>query len=120
MLLRQHRALEVQLDALEAAIQSSTDYAAILEEVQVLLDEHYAAEKPLLMELKKQSPRIAAKMITQHAEVLEIGGHLDVARAGCQTDNALRLVRRFHAMAQHNIIEEERDVFPVAARCFDF
>ena len=122
MLLRQHRALEVQLDALEAAIQSSTDYAAILEEVQVLLDEHYAADEPLLMELKKQSPRIAARRDhdatrreSWRSAVIWMsrGPHVE-------TDDALRLVRRFHAMAQHNIIEEERDVFPVAARCFDF
>ena len=30
----------------------------------------------------------------------------------------LALARRFHAIAQHNIIEEERDVFPLADRCF--
>jgi hypothetical protein len=85
-----------------------------------LLDEHYAAEKPLLKEVAKHSARIAAKMTTQHAEVLEIGEHLDVARAGCRDDDALRLVKRFHAMAQHNIVEEERVMFPLSGKWFQF
>jgi hypothetical protein len=51
---------------------------------------------------------------------MEIAGHLATALAGSDEAEALRLVRRFHAMAQHNLIEEERDVFPVAARCFEF
>jgi hypothetical protein len=92
----------------------------ILVEVQVLLDEHYAAERPLLLEIKKHSTRIAAKITTQHAEVLEIGAHLDGALAGGQHDDALRLVRRFQAMARHNIIEEERTVFPLSGKWFQF
>lgn len=92
----------------------------ILIEVQVLLDEHYAAERPLLREIEKHSSRIAAKIATQHAEVLEIGAHLDGALAGGRDDDALRLVRRFHAMARHNMIEEERVVFPLSGKWFRF
>jgi hypothetical protein len=108
------------LDALLAAIQANTDYVDTLEEVQVLLDEHYAAEKPLLSEIRKHSARIAARITTQHAEVLEIGAHLDVARAGGRDDHALRLVQRFQALACQNIIEEERVVFPLSGKWFQF
>jgi hypothetical protein len=85
-----------------------------------LLDEHYAAEKPLLREIAKHSARIAARITTQHAEVLEVGAHLDVALAGCQDDVALGLVRRFHQMARLNIVEEERVVFPLSGKWFRF
>ena len=86
----------------------------------MLLDEHYAAEKPLLREVAKHSTRIAAKMTTQHAEILEIGAHLDVARAGGQDSLILPLLRRFHAMARQNIVEEERVMFPLSGKWFQF
>ena len=70
--------------------------------------------------MRPHAPHLAAKVAAQHDEVMEIAGHLATALAGSDEAEALRLVRRFHAMAQHNLIEEERDVFPVAARCFEF
>lgn len=85
-----------------------------------MLDEHYASEKPLLRAIGKHSARIAAKITTQHAEVLEVGAHLDVALAGCQDDIALRLVRRFHEMARQNMADEERMVFPLSGKWFQF
>jgi hypothetical protein len=41
---------------------------------------------------------------------------LEEAVATGHAGDSLRLARRFHAIAQHNIIEEERDVFPLAER----
>jgi hypothetical protein len=38
---------------------------------------------------------------------------LEEAVAAGQAGDTLLLARRFHAIAQHNIIEEERDVFPL-------
>jgi len=77
---------------------------------------HYAREEALLARLARHDPALAAKMAAQHAEALEIAG-----RAGECADepggDLLYLARRFHAVAQHNIIEEERDVFPAAERC---
>jgi hypothetical protein len=51
---------------------------------------------------------------------LEVGFHLDVARAGGQEGVALPLLRRFHAMALRNIVEEERVVFPLSGKWFQF
>ena len=119
-MLGQHRALEILLDALIEAIQANADYLEILTKTEELLAEHYAEEKPLLEKLKATSPRMAAKMIGQHNEVTEIAGHVDDALDRSQHEDALRLLKRFHAMAQHNIIEEERVMFPAAARYFQY
>jgi hypothetical protein len=119
-LLSQHRALETHLDALIKAIDSGAAYVDILTATEALLDEHYAAEKPLLEKVKKHSPRVAAKMTAQHNEVMELAGHVDDALDRSQLEDAIRLVRRLHAMAQHNIIEEERVMFQVAARDFEY
>jgi hypothetical protein len=116
----QHRVLETHLDALLKAIDSGADYLDVLTKTEALLDEHYAAEKPLLEKLKKHSPRLAAKMTAQHNEVMEIAGHIDDSLDRSQHEDALRLVRRLHAMAQHNIIEEERVMFQAAARDFKY
>jgi hypothetical protein len=120
LLLSQHRVLQTQLDALIAAVKANADYLDILTKTEELLDEHYAAEKPLLEKLKKHAPKLSAKMTSQHNEVLEIGGHLDNAIDRSQHEDALRLVKRFHALAQHNILEEERVMFQAAARDFEY
>ena len=86
----------------------------------MLLVEHYAHEASLFHQLRPHSPSLTRKMQRQHEEVLELASADDDAASRGQMEDALRLVRRFHALAQHNIIEEERDVFPVAARCFEF
>jgi len=52
-------------------------------------------------------------MLEQHAEVLEIGLQVEDSFGIGQTSDAMALIRRFLALAQHNIIEEERDVFPL-------
>lgn len=119
-MLAQHRALKKHLDELIAAVDANGDYLDVLTRTENLLAEHYAAEKPLLEKLKKNAPRIAAKVTTEHNEVTEVGRHLDDALDRSQFEDALRLVRRFHAMAIHNIIEEERVMFQAAARCFEY
>jgi hypothetical protein len=99
---------------------SGGEYRSILAETEGLLAGHYRDEGLFLKELACHAPKFAAKMEAQHNEVFEYAGHIGDALVGGQTEDALRLVRRFHALAQHNIIEEERDVFPLAARCFEF
>jgi hypothetical protein len=59
-------------------------------------------------------------MTTEHNEVMEVAGHLDDALYRSQTEDALRLVKRFHAMAQHNLTEEARVMFQAAARYFEY
>lgn len=70
-----------------------------------LLD-HYAAE-----ERAYPGPRFD-KMRAQHEEVREIGREALASLAAGHPDDALRLLARFQALARHNMIEEERDVFP--------
>lgn len=78
--------------------------------MRTLLEEHFALEAELWNRLAAYQPQLAAKMLAQHAEVLELSRH----------GGDVPLVRRFQALAQHNIIEEERDVYPVVLRCFEF
>ena len=56
---------------------------------------------------------LAAKLRAQHAEALEIAARLPESLSAGQTADAIYLARRFLAIVQHNIIEEERDVFPL-------
>jgi hypothetical protein len=96
------------------------DYYSIVFDLEELLAQHYHDESALLEELRRHYPELAAKIKAQHEEVFEISRHLSDAVVGGQTETAWRLARRFHALSQHNLIEEEQDVFPLAARCFDF
>jgi hemerythrin-like domain-containing protein len=79
---------------------------------------HYRKEERFLKRFSRHEPGLAAKIAAQHAEAMEIAARLEEAIAAGQRSDVLSLARRFHAVAQHNVIEEERDVFPLAARCF--
>jgi hypothetical protein len=112
-LLCQHRAIETGLDSLAQAIVTrnlAPPFFAVLPEIEA----HYRFEEKFLARLARTSPAVAAKMASQHAEVIEIAEHLKSALESRNDRDALALARRFLAMAHHNIIEEERDVFPVA------
>ena len=82
-----------------------------------LLERHYRREHPFLVILEQHVPKLAQKMKAQHEEALEMAARFEESLIEGHTRDALALARRFHAIAQHNIIEEERDVFPVADRC---
>lgn len=56
---------------------------------------------------------ISPKMLAQHDEARELAAAVEQSIAAGQPEDALQLVRRFLAIAQHNMIEEERDVFPL-------
>lgn len=109
----QHRAMEAALDELLAAIGGGADFAGAFRRAHRLAAEHYRAEDEFFAELAARLPGPAAKMTAQHGEALEIAARLEEALADGQTRDALALARRFHAIAQHNVIEEERDVFPL-------
>jgi hemerythrin-like domain-containing protein len=111
--IEQHRAMEETLDELLAAIHRGDGFVEPFRRAHRLASEHYRAEEALLRELARYLPGPAAKMAAQHDEALEIAARLEEALADGQTRDALPLARRFHAIAQHNIIEEERDVFPL-------
>ncbi|MBL8293689.1 MAG: hemerythrin domain-containing protein [Bryobacterales bacterium] len=111
-----HRAIEVGLDWLAEATRAAKFDIDAVRALVDLAARHYAAEEPFLAALAIADPKIAAKLRAQHDEALEIGARLiESLEAGGVTDTAY-LSRRFLAMAQHNIIEEERDVFPLMER----
>ncbi|MBS1857826.1 MAG: hypothetical protein JST11_20825 [Acidobacteria bacterium] len=66
--------------------------------------------------LGEHAPRLAEKLRAQHDEALEIAGRLEESQAAGHSRDVDYLLRRFLAIAQHNMIEEERDVFPLARR----
>jgi len=113
--IREHRAVEEWLDRLIGAIRANGDFLASFREAHRLAMEHYRGEESLLAEIARQEPEVAKKLAAQHAEALEIAAGVEQAIAAGQAEDALRLAKRFHAIAQHNIIEEERDVFPLTA-----
>jgi hypothetical protein len=103
-----HRELDVVLDRLHAGWLEE-DFLA----VERLALAHYAAEESgLFVALREVHPGMVAKMTAQHEEAREL------ARAihGCLPDERMYLYRRFRAITQHNIIEEERDLFPLAVQ----
>jgi hemerythrin-like domain-containing protein len=89
-----------------------------MRETTELVQCHYHQEDQFLTVLERHNPKLARKMTAQHEEALEMAARFEESLTDGHTRDALALARRFHATAQHNIIEEERDVFPVADRCF--
>jgi hypothetical protein len=112
-----HARLELRLDELLAAIRpGAEDLAAIFRAAAEAAGAHYRKEEEFLDRLARAAPSVAGKMKAQHAEAREIAAGFEEALAAGHAADALALARRFHAIAQHNIIEEERDVFPLAER----
>jgi hypothetical protein len=114
----EHRALEERLDALLTAIDGGAGIGDSLSETATWACAHYRWERPFLDRLALYEPALACKMSAQHEEAFEMAVRFEEALAAGQNRDMLALARRFHAIAQHNIIEEERDVFPLADRCF--
>ncbi|HEV3199217.1 MAG TPA: hemerythrin domain-containing protein [Bryobacteraceae bacterium] len=113
----EHRVLEGRLDALSTAIARGDGIAESLALAAESARRHYLREQPFLGRLALYEPALADKLQSQHEEVSEISARFEEALAEGQPRDMLSLARRFHAIAQHNIIEEERDVFPLADRC---
>jgi hypothetical protein len=113
-----HRPIEESLDALESAIAGGGDVAGLLRFCAGLARAHYEHEGPFLECLGSYEPAITCKLRAQHEEAIEMAALFDEAIAAGQGRDAAVLARKFHAIAQHNIIEEERDVFPLTERCF--
>jgi hypothetical protein len=111
-----HRTLEQALDSLLAAAEGSGSLAEPFARAHRLLLEHYASEAPFLAELAAHLPALSGKMAAQHADALEIAAELEGSLAAGHERDSLHLARRLCALASHNIIEEERDVFPLARR----
>jgi hemerythrin-like domain-containing protein len=115
----EHRTLEAALDLLAEAFRGDGDVLAAVRAAYGIAAHHYKEESQFLDWFAETYPALAGKIAQQHAEVGELAERIEEsARAGLTRD-VFSLARRFLALAQHNIIEEERDVFPLAARCID-
>ena len=102
----EHRELEAALDCLQAGWLEED-----FREVERLAQAHYEAEEAgLFVALREVHPTMVEKMAAQHAESRELAR----AIAGCLPAERMYLYRRFWAITQHNIIEEERDLWPLA------
>jgi len=106
ILTAEHREIETALERISA---ENLDIEAF-RHAHSLCERHYRREEVFLARLPAQ---LAAKLRAQHAEALEIADRLAESLGAGQTADAIYLVRRFLAIVQHNIIEEERDVFPL-------
>jgi hypothetical protein len=113
-LVAEHRQMEAALDSLSEIVPISPIDCNVFRHAHTLCATHYQNEHPFLTQLGEEHPAVAAKMRDQHQEVLEIAAHLEESLASGHVSDAAYLTRRFVAMARHNIIEEERDVFPLA------
>jgi len=111
-----HRAIEAALDRLASAVASGHLDSEAFRNSRDLLTRHYERESGFLAALAERDPALAAKLSAQHDEALEIAAQIEASLAAGQPADALYLARRLLAIAQHNIIEEERDVFPLFAK----
>ena len=116
----EHRTIEIWLDRFLAAAHGerwpelSESFARVMD----LAAAHFSREeRSLFAALEPDLAAFTSKLRAQHEETREIGAHLaELLATGGPPDELRRLALRFHAITQHNIIEEERDLFPLAAR----
>jgi len=125
-LIEQHRRLEVSLDALLVMLgrmpPAPKEFESRFQDAASKALAHYDFEdRGLFDSLRAEMPAFVAKLEAQHNEVRELSQAVtQLLRADAMEErersDLLLLCRRFVAMAQHNIIEEERDFFPLLAR----
>jgi hypothetical protein len=112
----EHRPIEAALDRLGHTAAAGQLDVELLHSAAEAIAQHYAHEEEFLVELHLHEPALSAKLRGQHDEVLELLARLDESLGAGNAGDVSYLVRRFLAIAQHNMIEEERDVFPLAER----
>jgi hypothetical protein len=123
LLRAEHRRIEHWLDALLRDLGEARAGALrpSFHEAHRLSAAHYAREQAVFLPALPPGFRsMASKMAGQHERVLELARHVAglLEDSGAGADLA-RLAREFHAIAQHNIIEEERDFLPLVDRALD-
>ena len=112
-LVQEHRGMEHGLDRLGGAIAAGQIEPEMFRQVAALAARHYSRENEFLRVLEGRDSALAAKLRGQHEEALELAARIEEAFTAGDRADVLYLARRFAAIAQHNIIEEERDVFPL-------
>ena len=115
-LIQQHRAVEAGIDRLAQAIRFGNIQAGPIRELVELIARHYSTEEQFLAACGADDPKLASKLRAQHDEAAELAQRLLESLEGENAAEIVYLSRRFMAIAQHNIIEEERDLFPLAER----
>lgn len=114
-LIAEHREVEAILEPLAASVAAGSIDAEAFRAVQRSCVEHYQREESFFDRLTARDAALAVKLRGQHAEAIELAVRLDEALAADHARDSVYLARRFLAIVQHNIIEEERDVFPTLA-----
>jgi len=109
----EHREIEAAVERLAASVASGVVDADAFRHVHRLCARHYAREETFLVRLAARDAALADKLRGQHEEALEIAASMVEVLARGETRDGMYLARRLVAITQHNIIEEERDVFPV-------
>jgi hemerythrin superfamily protein len=123
----EHRAIESRLDRLGEVLQDWTEHPvpllrpAFLESLRVLLAHYQNEESVLFSALRRDLPELLDKMDRQHSYARELAATLEVLVENAQPtvrelSEMRRLGRQFRAIAQHNLIEEERDLLEIADR----
>jgi hypothetical protein len=115
-LIHEHHAIEAGLDRLSESMHSGNLAAEAVRDLVESIARHYANEETFLTILEACDRKLAAKLRAQHEETAEIGAQLLESLETRNAADSLSLSRRFVAIAQHNMIEEERDIFPLAER----
>ena len=110
-----HREIERALEGAAESVATGMIDLNAFRCAQQLCARHYEREEAFLVWLGQRDAALAGKLRGQHDEAMDCAAHLFDASAADQTRDSLYLARRFLAIARHNIIEEERDVFPLAA-----
>ena len=111
-LVNEHRQIETELDRLTEAIQRGAVDLDAFRRARDLCARHFDDEESFLARLAARDAALASKARGQHDEALELAVRTEEAEAAGQTADLMYLVRRFLAIVQHNIIEEERTVYP--------
>jgi hypothetical protein len=114
-LVDEHRLIEAELERLAEGVARGAVDLEVLRRAGELCARHYEHEEAFLLRLCLRNAGLAAKLRGQHDEALELTSGAEEAAAAGQAADLTYLARRFLAITQHNMIEEERDVFPFFA-----
>jgi hypothetical protein len=106
------RRLEEALDALLDALEDGSGCEERFRAASAAAHCAFQAEEPLLAAWAEDFPGLVAKMRGQHEEAGELAAAVEDSFAGgASAGERARLLRAFHAIAQHNVIEEDRELF---------
>ena len=80
---------------------------------------HYDFEDHWFFAWESYAPELIRKMLDQHHQCREL---MRLIAEELETEDRRELdqfIRRFQAISQHNLIEEERDLFPILERALN-